>query len=68
MSDIKTIGIAGAGTMGAGIAIVCARAGFRTRIFDLKQEAIDRARTRPRAFFARALSAESWRPRSCRRS
>jgi len=44
MSEIKTIGIAGAGTMGAGIAIVCARAGFRTRVFDLNQQALDRAR------------------------
>ena len=39
MNEIRTIGIAGAGTMGAGIAIVCARAGFHTRVFDLKQDA-----------------------------
>ncbi len=44
MNQIKTIGVAGAGTMGAGIAIVCARAGFRTRAFDLSPQAIDRAR------------------------
>ena len=30
MTDIKTVGVAGCGTMGAGIAIVAARAGFRT--------------------------------------
>ena len=69
MSEIKTIGIAGAGTMGAGIAIVCARAGFRTRVFDLKQDALDRARSADRrASCARAWSAASWRPRSCPRS
>ena len=44
MNEIKTIGVAGAGTMGAGIAIVCARAGYRTRVFDLNQQSLDRAR------------------------
>lgn len=55
MSDIKTIGIAGAGTMGAGIAIVCARAGFRTRIFDVRQDAIDRARNQTEGFLRKSV-------------
>ncbi len=55
MSDIKTVGIAGAGTMGAGIAIVCARAGFKTRIFDLKQDAIDRARQQTEGFLKKSV-------------
>lgn len=55
MSDIKTIGIAGAGTMGAGIAIVCARAGFRTRVFDLRQDALDRARAQTEGFFNKSV-------------
>lgn len=55
MSEIKTIGIAGAGTMGAGIAIVCARAGFRTRIFDLNQQAIDRARSQTEGFLRKSV-------------
>ncbi|QHE84312.1 3-hydroxyacyl-CoA dehydrogenase family protein [Hydrogenophaga sp. BPS33] len=55
MSEIKTIGIAGAGTMGAGIAIVCARAGFKTRIFDLKQDAIDRARQQTEGFLKKSV-------------
>jgi len=55
MSEIKTIGIAGAGTMGAGIAIVCARAGFRTRVFDLKQEALDRARGQTEGFLRKSV-------------
>ena len=38
MSDIKTIGIVGCGTMGTGIAIVCARAGFVTRVYDVRPE------------------------------
>ncbi|WP_382163024.1 3-hydroxyacyl-CoA dehydrogenase family protein [Hydrogenophaga sp. ANAO-22] len=55
MSDIKTIGIAGAGTMGVGIAIVCARAGFRTRIFDLRQDAVDRARQQAELFLRKSV-------------
>jgi 3-hydroxybutyryl-CoA dehydrogenase len=55
MSEIKTIGIAGAGTMGAGIAIVCARAGLRTRMFDLKQDAVDRARTQTEGFLRKSV-------------
>lgn len=55
MQTIKTIGIAGAGTMGAGIAIVCARAGFRTRLFDLKQDAVDRARHQTEGFLRKSV-------------
>lgn len=55
MQNIKTIGIAGGGTMGAGIAIVCARAGFRTRLFDLKQDAVDRARQQTEAFLRKSV-------------
>ena len=55
MGDIKTIGVAGAGTMGAGIAIVCARAGFRTRVFDLSQEAVGRARKQTEAFLRKSV-------------
>ncbi|WPB55881.1 3-hydroxyacyl-CoA dehydrogenase family protein [Xylophilus sp. GOD-11R] len=55
MSEIKTIGIAGAGTMGAGIAIVCARAGFRTRVFDVSQQSIDRARGQTEGFLRKSV-------------
>jgi 3-hydroxybutyryl-CoA dehydrogenase len=55
MNSIKTIGIAGGGTMGAGIAIVCARAGFRTRLFDLKQDAVDHARQQTEAFLRKSV-------------
>lgn len=34
--NIKTVGIAGAGTMGQGIAHVCARAGFDVLLYDVK--------------------------------
>jgi 3-hydroxybutyryl-CoA dehydrogenase len=45
MKDIKTIAIAGAGTMGAGIAQVTANAGFKTILFDINQSVLDKAKT-----------------------
>lgn len=41
VSDIKQIAVCGAGTMGAGIALVAATAGFPTLLFDVKAEAVD---------------------------
>ncbi|MGZ8263427.1 MAG: 3-hydroxyacyl-CoA dehydrogenase family protein [Burkholderiales bacterium] len=52
---IKTVGVAGSGTMGAGIAIVAARAGFRTIVFDPNEAALDRARTQTQGFFAKSV-------------
>jgi 3-hydroxybutyryl-CoA dehydrogenase len=42
MAEIKTIGVLGAGTMGNGIAHVCARAGFAVVLCDLQQLFLDR--------------------------
>jgi 3-hydroxybutyryl-CoA dehydrogenase len=42
MSSIKTIGVVGSGTMGNGIAHVCARAGYSVILFDVSQDALDR--------------------------
>lgn len=55
MSDIKTVGIAGCGTMGAGIAIVCARAGLRTRVYDTRADAIERARAQTAGFLKKSV-------------
>jgi 3-hydroxybutyryl-CoA dehydrogenase len=55
MTAIKTVGVAGSGTMGAGIAIVAARAGFRTIVYDVAQAALDRARAQTEAFFAKSV-------------
>jgi 3-hydroxybutyryl-CoA dehydrogenase len=41
--EIKTVGIAGAGTMGAGIALVCAQANFKVTLFDINQTVLDSA-------------------------
>ncbi|AHM61058.1 3-hydroxyacyl-CoA dehydrogenase nad-binding protein [Flammeovirgaceae bacterium 311] len=40
LKNIKTVGVVGAGTMGLGIAQVCALAGYTTLIFDARQEAV----------------------------
>ena len=53
--DIKTVGVAGCGTMGAGIAIVAARAGFRTIVYDTRSEALDRARGQSEGFFRKSV-------------
>jgi 3-hydroxybutyryl-CoA dehydrogenase len=56
MSDIRTVGVTGAGTMGSGIAIVAARAGFKTRVFDTRQDAIDRARAQTEGFLKKSAA------------
>lgn len=45
MNEIRTIAVAGAGTMGRGIAQTIAQAGFSTWLFDLNQHAIAEAQT-----------------------
>jgi 3-hydroxybutyryl-CoA dehydrogenase len=42
MTEMKTIGVLGAGTMGNGIAHVCARAGHDVVLYDLEQGFLDR--------------------------
>jgi 3-hydroxybutyryl-CoA dehydrogenase len=42
MSDMKIIGVLGAGTMGNGIAHVCARAGCEVVLYDLERAFLDR--------------------------
>jgi 3-hydroxybutyryl-CoA dehydrogenase len=55
MNEIKTVGVAGSGTMGAGIAIVAARAGFRTIVYDTREDALARARKQTEGFFAKSV-------------
>ena len=55
MPEIKTMGVAGAGTMGAGIAIVAARAGFETVNFDLQDEILQDAQKQTAAFFGKSV-------------
>jgi 3-hydroxybutyryl-CoA dehydrogenase len=53
--NIKTVAVAGAGTMGAGIAIVAARAGFDTFVYDTRQDALDRARQQTEQFLRKSV-------------
>lgn len=43
MNAIRSVGVVGAGTMGLGIAQVCAAAGFNTLLFDISPEQVQRA-------------------------
>lgn len=55
-TTLKTIGVCGAGgTMGAGIAIVVARAGYRTIAFDRSEDALQRSRGQSASFFEKSV-------------
>jgi|TARA_B110000967_G_scaffold9222_2_gene9256 3-hydroxybutyryl-CoA dehydrogenase len=54
--NIKTVGVVGSGTMGSGIALVCARAGYETIVFDRNQLALDRAFEQARKFLEKSVS------------
>ena len=43
LEAIKTIGIVGAGTMGQGIAQICAQAGYKTILFDINAQVLKKA-------------------------
>ena len=55
MHEIRTVGVAGSGTMGAGIAIVAARAGFHTIVYDTREAALTSARKQTEGFFAKSV-------------
>ena len=53
---IETVAVCGAGgTMGAGIAIVAARAGFKTICYDVAWDGLDRALKQTDGFFAKSV-------------
>jgi 3-hydroxybutyryl-CoA dehydrogenase len=53
MSDIQTVAVLGAGTMGSGIAHVFARSGFQVLLCDIEQRFLDRALTQIRTNLGR---------------
>ncbi len=56
MTNIRKVAVCGAGgTMGAGIALVAARAGFDTVCFDLSAEGLARSRKAAAGFFAKSV-------------
>lgn len=54
MADSISIGVVGAGTMGAGIAQISAQAGFETVLYDISQEFVDKGLERIRVFLQRS--------------
>lgn len=56
MPDILSIAVLGAGTMGAGIAQVAARSGYRTCLYDPDPDALERAVKRTRADLEKLVS------------
>lgn len=55
IGNIKTIGVIGAGTMGAGIAQVAAQAGYKVIFYDLSREQIERGLKTIQAHLAKAV-------------
>ena len=58
MSDIKSVGIVGAGQMGAGIAQVSAQAGYDVRLYDVSPESIDKGIAGIKKGLARLVAKE----------
>jgi 3-hydroxybutyryl-CoA dehydrogenase len=54
--DIRTVAVLGAGTMGSGIAQVCAQAGWTTRLFDAQPAALDRGVARVTEFWDKGIA------------
>lgn len=50
------LGVVGAGTMGTGIAIVCARSGLSTTLYDVKSEMLGSASAQMQQFFAKSVA------------
>lgn len=55
MTEIGTVGVCGAGTMGAGIAIVAARAGHTVVLYDTDADSLERAAQQTEGFFAKSV-------------
>ncbi len=55
MTETITIGVAGSGTMGTGIAIVAARSGHPTIVYDVDQGRAEAAVGQMKAFFAKSV-------------
>ena len=58
MTETKTIAVLGSGTMGNGIAHVCARSGFNVLLYDVDQTALYRGLDTIRTNMAREVAKE----------
>ena len=53
---IRCVAVIGAGTMGAGIAQVCAQSGWKTNLFDAFPEGLERGMQRIDAFWDKGIA------------
>ena len=53
---ISSVAVIGAGTMGAGIAQVCAQAGWRTNLYDAFPEGLERGMNTIDAFWDKGIA------------
>jgi 3-hydroxybutyryl-CoA dehydrogenase len=56
MSLIKKVGVVGSGTMGSGIAIVAARAGFETYVYDTNSKNLENLSKQSKDFFEKSVA------------
>ena len=54
--EIRTVAVIGAGTMGAGLAQVCAQAGWKTHLYDACSEGLERGMSTIDAFWDKGIS------------
>ena len=54
--EIRSVAVIGAGTMGAGIAQVCAQAGWKTNLFDAFPEGLERGMKTIDAFWDKGIA------------
>ena len=54
--EIREVAVIGAGTMGAGIAQICAQAGWKTNLFDAFPEGLERGMARIDAFWDKGIA------------
>jgi 3-hydroxybutyryl-CoA dehydrogenase len=54
--DVNTVAVIGAGTMGSGIAQVCAQAGYRTRLVDAQPQALAAGTARILEFWDKGIA------------
>ena len=60
--DVKAVTVVGAGTMGAGIAQVCAQAGYETHLVDADALALERGMQRIAEFWEKGIAKGKTRP------
>jgi 3-hydroxybutyryl-CoA dehydrogenase len=65
---IKNIAVLGAGTMGNGIAQVCAACGFEVRLYDVEQKFLDRGLERIAGSLARLVKKEKITPQEAEKT